>query len=137
MPRAKCGKSTERSVDFYLTECSVGEAEGACHLLPPMVGGPCCRGGRRRRGPPIARAPPPAAALWRMAMSPDDHGGWPLLTDAIGLPTFCKRGFTREIIYAGHEEEGQQLYHCLLKHILQVISWISHIILKKEAGIRI
>ena len=23
----------------------VGEAEGACHLLPPMVGGPCCLGG--------------------------------------------------------------------------------------------
>lgn len=21
MPRAKCGKSTERTVDFYLTEC--------------------------------------------------------------------------------------------------------------------
>ena len=23
MPRAKCGKSTERTVDFYLTECSL------------------------------------------------------------------------------------------------------------------
>lgn len=27
MPRAKCGKSTERTVDFYLTECNV-EREG-------------------------------------------------------------------------------------------------------------
>ena len=23
MPRAKCGKSTERTVDFYLTECNM------------------------------------------------------------------------------------------------------------------
>lgn len=23
MPRAKCGKSTERTVDFYLTECTI------------------------------------------------------------------------------------------------------------------
>ena len=29
-------------------------------------------------------------------MSPDDYRGWPLLTDAIGLPTFCKRGFSRK-----------------------------------------
>ena len=28
MPRAKCGKSTERTVDFYLTECSKEGAAG-------------------------------------------------------------------------------------------------------------
>lgn len=30
-------------------------------------------------------------------MSPDDYRGWPLLTDAIGLPTFCKRGFNVDL----------------------------------------
>lgn len=28
MPRAKCGKSTERTVDFYLTECKYGKDIG-------------------------------------------------------------------------------------------------------------
>lgn len=45
MPRAKCGKSTERTVDFYLTECTrkalpegsplegMGEADAASWAL--------------------------------------------------------------------------------------------------------
>ena len=28
MPRAKCGKSTERTVDFYLTECKGAVTDG-------------------------------------------------------------------------------------------------------------
>ena len=42
MPRAKCGKSTERTVDFYLTECmslrlQVPEAHLAAHACLPVV----------------------------------------------------------------------------------------------------
>ena len=51
----------------------VAEADGACHLVPLMVGSPCCRGRGRRRGLPIARSPPPTAAFWRMAMSCGDY----------------------------------------------------------------